>query len=416
MRPDHVPHCVMRVESITVFVPAVIVWRGSSSATVRAGERDVGVDAEIGRVGAHPRDAQRLDDLDRQRPDARLAAVGGDAARREHRTLHAVVHDRERAVDDAAVRVHGHARREVVVLGVAVEPEPVVVVRVAGRGVRDRQRRLVDRIVVERRQHERDRTCPRSSAIRRRRSGGRSRRAPSGASAGSRSNARSVTCTSVAPAATSSGTDRHAARRGRAARRRPRSIRSGACTCSAAGSRPAAATRRDPARAVGDVLEGLAHDRDPRVAPLARCRSRLRACSVPADPQRHAARLQRLRLAVDVAERQRRRVERGRRVAPQHLARGERVVEQLPALRRSRGPARRTPRAASRCRRRGRAGRRDIWSSVAACLASNAAGRSGAMRMPVASRTRVVTAAIAASTISGSNHGASGGTGNLPHT
>ena len=36
MRPDHVPHCVSRVESMTVFVPAVIVWRGSSSATVRA--------------------------------------------------------------------------------------------------------------------------------------------------------------------------------------------------------------------------------------------------------------------------------------------------------------------------------------------------------------------------------------------
>ena len=34
--PDHVPHCVMRVESMTVFVPAVSVWRGSSSATVRA--------------------------------------------------------------------------------------------------------------------------------------------------------------------------------------------------------------------------------------------------------------------------------------------------------------------------------------------------------------------------------------------
>jgi hypothetical protein len=36
MRPDHVPHCVSRVESITVLVPAVIVWCGSSSATVRA--------------------------------------------------------------------------------------------------------------------------------------------------------------------------------------------------------------------------------------------------------------------------------------------------------------------------------------------------------------------------------------------
>ena len=36
------------------------------------GERDVGVDAEIGRVDAHARDAQRLDDVDRERTDARL--------------------------------------------------------------------------------------------------------------------------------------------------------------------------------------------------------------------------------------------------------------------------------------------------------------------------------------------------------
>ena len=59
---------------------------------------------------------------------------------------------------------------------------------------------------------------------------------------------------------------------------------------------------------------------------------------------------------------------------------------------------------------------RESTSSVAACLASNTAGRNGAIRMPVASRTRDVADAIAASTMSGSNHGASGGTGNLPHT
>ena len=34
--PDHVPHCVMRVESIIRRGPFIIVWRGSSSATVRA--------------------------------------------------------------------------------------------------------------------------------------------------------------------------------------------------------------------------------------------------------------------------------------------------------------------------------------------------------------------------------------------
>ena len=37
------------------------------------------------------------------------------------------------------------------------------------------------------------------------------------------------------------------------------------------------------------------------------------------------------------------------------------------------------------------------------------------MRMPVASRTRVVTAATADNIVKGSSHGASGGTGNLPH-
>ena len=53
-------------------------------------------------------------------------------------------------------------------------------------------------------------------------------------------------------------------------------------------------------------------------------------------------------------------------------------------------------------------------SSVASILASTAAGRSGAIRMPVASSIRVVTAAIAASSVSGSNHGADGGSGNGP--
>ena len=32
------------------FVPAVIVWRGSSSATRARRERDIGIDAEIGRI------------------------------------------------------------------------------------------------------------------------------------------------------------------------------------------------------------------------------------------------------------------------------------------------------------------------------------------------------------------------------
>ena len=60
-------------------------------------------------------------------------------APREHPDQAKVVtHDRKRGVDDAAVRVHRHAGREVEVFGVAVEPEPVVVVRVATRRMRDR--------------------------------------------------------------------------------------------------------------------------------------------------------------------------------------------------------------------------------------------------------------------------------------
>ena len=155
IRPDQVPHCVSRVESITSFVPTVIVWRGSSSATVRA----VNVtSASIPRSAASARTRVTRSGSTTSivnGPIAGLRAVLGDPARREHRPLHTVVHDRERGVDDAAVRVHRHAGREVEVLGVAVEPEAVVVVRVTGRGVRDRQRGLVDRVVVEGCQHAR---------------------------------------------------------------------------------------------------------------------------------------------------------------------------------------------------------------------------------------------------------------------
>ena len=58
----------------------------------------------------------------------------------------------------------------------------------------------------------------------------------------------------------------------------------------------------------------------------------------------------------------------------------------------------------------------DSTSSVAAVFASTIAGRSGAIRIPVASRTREVAPAIAASTVSGSSHGTSIGNGNVPHS
>jgi hypothetical protein len=56
----------------------------------------------------------------------------------------------------------------------------------------------------------------------------------------------------------------------------------------------------------------------------------------------------------------------------------------------------------------------DTTSSVAAIFASRTAGRSGVISTPVASRMRAVAPAIAASIVSGSNQGYSGGSGNLP--
>ena len=161
MRPDQVPHWVRRVESITVFVPAVIVWRGSSSATVRA----VNVtSASMPRSAASTRTLVTRSGSTTSMVSGPIRvcdAILGHATRREHRTLDAVGDDGEGAVDDAPVGVYGHAGREVEIFGVSVEPEPVVVVRVTGCGMRDRQRRLVDRIVVERCQHARDRNAGR---------------------------------------------------------------------------------------------------------------------------------------------------------------------------------------------------------------------------------------------------------------
>src|SRR5438034_101134 len=88
--------------------------------------------------------------------------------------LLAVAHDAEAAVEDAEVRVQRGADAEVelAVVLVAVEPVAVVGVAVARRGLRDRLRRLVDRVVVELAQHgaspgscsPAQRTTPRFSA------------------------------------------------------------------------------------------------------------------------------------------------------------------------------------------------------------------------------------------------------------
>ena len=386
-----VPHCVMRVESMTVLVPGGQRLARLFERDGTRGERDVGVDAEIGGIDAHPRHTQRLDDLDRERTDACLAPVDRNAARREHRTLHAVVHDGERAVDDAAVRIHGHAGREVEVLGVAVEPEAVVVVRVAARGVRERQRRLVDRIVVERCQHGAGRydarlveAPSRSSAIIRRARPSTSRRTR----AASR-------CTSVAPAATSSGTD--SMLRGEigpavVARRDPqRRLHLERRRVAPGGGQRVA----DPARARGDAFDRFAHDRDPAVA-------------VPHEPLQ-VARVQRARDPESARRRAARASARSRcrgttasamsNVAgvSRHSTRHAASVSSSSWPRWSKSTAlpRRTPRAASRSRRRGRRDRPTSGRASRPASRASAAGRSGTMRMPVASRTRVVTAAIA---------------------
>src|SRR4029078_2516803 len=71
------------------------------------------------------------------------------------RVLLAVAHDAQAAVEDAEVRVQRGADAEVelAVVLVAVGPVAVVGVPVAGRGLRDRLRRLVDRVVVELAEH-----------------------------------------------------------------------------------------------------------------------------------------------------------------------------------------------------------------------------------------------------------------------
>ena len=51
---------------------------------------------------------------------------------------------------------------------------------------------------------------------------------------------------------------------------------------------------------------------------------------------------------------------------------------------------------------------------MATVLASEAGFRSGVMRIPVPSRMRDVTVAMAVSSVSGSGHGSSGAKGNSP--
>jgi hypothetical protein len=65
------------------------------------------------------------------------------------------LHRAERAVDHAPVRIDRHADAEIIraVVGVAVEPRPVIDIAVAGRRMSDRLGRLVNRKIVERVEH-----------------------------------------------------------------------------------------------------------------------------------------------------------------------------------------------------------------------------------------------------------------------
>ena len=106
-------------------------------------------------------------------------------------------------------------------------------------------------------------------------------------------------------------------------------------------------------------------------------------------------------------KRDRRPVDGGRLLGPQRLAGGERVGEQLAPRAQS------NPQASysSRCQPMPTPSSRrppDRQSSVAAVFASSAGRRSEAIRIPVASRTRSVAAAMPASSVSGSGQSSSG--------
>ena len=121
----------------------------------REGERALDAGLVRRERDAHP--AHRLHDLEPERADLRLAALGGRAARGVEGVLLAAAHDAEPAVHDLPVRVHREAQAEVelAVVREAVEPVAVVDVPIGGRGMRDRLGRLMDRVVVESREHGR---------------------------------------------------------------------------------------------------------------------------------------------------------------------------------------------------------------------------------------------------------------------
>ena len=109
----------------------------------------------LGRVERAAQRLEALDHLDLERTDRRVHPVEAELARRPHdAVLVAAAHERE-GVGDAEVRVLALPDDEEQLVGarVAVEVVAVVEVAIAGAGLADRLGDLVDREVVEGREH-----------------------------------------------------------------------------------------------------------------------------------------------------------------------------------------------------------------------------------------------------------------------
>ena len=109
----------------------------------------------LGRVERAAQRLQALDHLDAERTHRGVEAVEPELPRRAHdAVLVAAAHERE-GVLHAEVRVLAHAHDEEQLVGarVAVEVVAVVEVAIAGGRLAHRLRHLVDRQVVEGREH-----------------------------------------------------------------------------------------------------------------------------------------------------------------------------------------------------------------------------------------------------------------------
>ena len=116
----------------------------------RAGPGEVGGDP-LGLVEDHPHLLQRLEHLEAVGADVLVHPVVVDGVAEVHGRLLVAAADHEEGVLGAEVGVVAVAEDGEDVAGavVGVEVGPVVEVAVARGGVRDRQRRLVDRVLVE---------------------------------------------------------------------------------------------------------------------------------------------------------------------------------------------------------------------------------------------------------------------------